>query len=181
MTARVNLDLLKALRQATGASVGDCRAALEQARGDPAKAREVLRRKGAQMAQKREGRATGQGRIASYIHHDGRLGALVEVNCESDFVARTPEFLQFCKDLAMQVAAMNPQYVRPEDAPSGARPSDDMPHASCLLTQPFVKDQGMTVGDLLNGLIAKTGEKVVVRRFVRYAVGESVGTDAGVA
>lgn len=163
----VSLEAIKALREETGASINDVRKALEAAQGDLKKAKTLLREQGALMASKRQDRATGQGRIEAYIHHDGRLGACVEVLCETDFVARTPDFVQFCKDVAMHVAAMAPKYVQPSDAPT------DDPDAPCLLAQPFVKDASQTVGDLLKALIAKTGENVVIRRFTRFVVGES--------
>ena len=170
---KVSLEAIKALREKTSASLNDVRSALESSGGNETKALELLRQRGAQMAQKRQGRATGQGRIESYVHHDGRLGAIVEVNCETDFVARTPEFLQFCSDVAMQVAAMSPRYVRADDATVSERADADALKASCLLEQPFVKDQGTMVGALLQALIAKTGENVVIRRFARFAVGEA--------
>ena len=169
---KISLEAIKALRDETGAPIGDVRSALESAGGDTAKARVLLRQRGASMAQKRQGRVAGQGRIESYIHHDGRLGALVEVNCETDFVARTPDFQQFCRDVAMHVAAVSPRYVRPEDVPPSESLGPEEVKAICLLEQPFVKDQGATVKDLLKVLIAKTGENVVIRRFVKFAVGE---------
>ena len=172
MGAKVSLEAIKALRDKTSASLNDVRQALEASGGNETKALELLRQRGAQIAEKRQGRVTGQGRVESYVHHDGRLGAIVEVDCETDFVARTPEFVQFCRDVAMQVAAMNPRYVKPEDIPSADAAARD-PKAVCLLEQPFVKDQGTTVGELLKALIAKTGENVVVRRFAKFAVGES--------
>jgi len=174
----VSLDAIKALREKTSASLNDVRQALEAAEGDEAKALTWLRQRGAHMAQARQDRATGQGRIESYIHHDGRLGAVVEVNCETDFVARTPEFAQFCRDVAMQVAAMNPRYVRKEDAATKTSHGAEGLKALCLLEQPFVKDQGTTVSSLLEGLSAKTGEHVVIRRFMRFAVGEPLETTA---
>lgn len=166
---KINLEAIKALREETGAPVGDCRAALKDAGGDPAKARALLAKTGARKADARQDRATGQGRIGSYVHHDGRIAALVEVNCETDFVARSEVFQQFCRDVAMQVAAMNPQYLRKEEA---GRATPEELKTVCLLEQPFVRDAGVTVSDLLNSLVAKTGERVVVRRFVRCAVGE---------
>jgi elongation factor Ts len=169
--AKIGVGAIKALRDKTNASLNDVRQALEAAGGDEAKALDWLRQRGAAIAEKRQGRATGQGRVEAYVHHDGRLGALVEVGCETDFVARTPEFLQFCRDVAMQVAAMSPQYLASGDVPAGERNGLD-PKASCLLEQPFVKDQAATVGDLLKGLIAKTGENVVIKRFVRFGIGE---------
>ena len=167
------LEAIKALRKKTSASLNDVRTALESSGGDEAKALELLRQRGAAIAEQRQGRATGQGRIESYVHHNGRIGSLVEVNCETDFVARTPEFLQFCRDLAMQVAAMSPRYLRREDVPAAERLSPEALQEACLLEQPFVKDQGSTVKALLNTLIAKTGEQVVIRRFVKFGVGDS--------
>jgi len=170
---KVSLDAIKALREKTSASLNDVRSALESSGGNETKALELLRQRGAHIAEKRQGRATGQGRIESYVHHDGRLAAIVEVDCETDFVARTPEFTGFCRDVAMHVAAMGPRYVRSEEAPENDRAVADVLKASCLLEQPFVKDQGTTVGELLHALIAKTGENVVIRRFARFAVGEA--------
>lgn len=173
MPRNVSTEAIRALREKTSAPIGECRSALEEAGGDPVKAEALLRQRGIQIAQKRQDRATGQGRIESYIHHDGRLGALVEVNCESDFVARTPDFVQFCKDVALHVAAMGPKYLRVEDVPvdavvGGAAEAKML----CLLEQPFVKDQGSSVGDLLNTLMSKTGEKIVIKRFATFTVGE---------
>ena len=157
MKPKISLDAIKALRDETGAPVGEVRKALEDAGGDPAKARALLQQRGGEAAAKRQGRATGQGRVECYVHHDGRLAALVEVNCETDFVARTDDFKQFCRDVAMHVAAMDPE---------GS--------VQALMAQPFVRDQGTTVGDLLKTLVGKTGENVVIRRFARFAVGEAV-------
>ena len=168
---RVSVEAIKALREKTSASLNDVRQALESAGGDEGKALELLRQRGAAIAEKRQGRATGQGRIEAYVHHDGRLAALVEVNCETDFVARTPEFVQFCRDVAMQVAAMAPHYLKPADAPAGTRPEDAK--VGSLLEQPFVKDQGTTVHELLKALIAKTGENIVIKRFTKFGVGDS--------
>ena len=172
MKSKISLEAIKALREKTSASLSDVRNALEASGGDEAKALEYLRQRGAEIAEQRRGRETGQGRVESYVHHNGRLGALVEVNCETDFVARTPEFLQFCRDVAMQVAAMSPRYVRPEDVPSDHRISPDEIKGVCLLEQPFVKDPTATVHDLLKALIAKSGENVVIRRFVKFTLGE---------
>ena len=168
---KVSLEAIKALREKSLASLSEVRAALEASDGDEAKAFEVLRQRGALIAEKRQGRATGQGRVESYIHHNGRLGALVEVNCETDFVARTPEFLQFCREIAMQVAATNPRYVRLEDVPADVRLTPEERAMACLLEQSLVKDAKMTVQELLRGLIAKTGENVVIRRFVVFSLG----------
>jgi elongation factor Ts len=155
MTKKIGVEAIKALREKTGASLNDVRQALESAGGDEAKALAHLRERGAAIAEKRSGRATGQGRIEAYIHHDGRLGAIVEVGCETDFVARTPDFVQFSKDVAMQVAAMGPEDL------------------DGLMKQPFVKDQGTSVQELLKALIAKTGENVVIKRFSRFGLGET--------
>ncbi len=171
MSVKVSVDAIKALREKTSASLNDVRKALESSGGNEAKALQLLRERGAAIAEKRQGKAAGDGRIESYVHHDGKLAVLVEVNCETDFVARTPDFGQFCKDAALQVAAMSPKYVRAEDAPAGA--DAETVKGQALLAQPFVKDPGTTVGELLNALVAKTGEKVVVRRFARFAVGEA--------
>ena len=171
MPKKVSLEAIKALREKTSASINDVRAALESADGNETKALELLRARGAAIAQTRQGRATGQGRVEAYVHHDGRIGALVEVDCETDFVARTPEFQQFCRDVAMHVAAMSPRYLQAGDVPPAEQPGDVA--ALCLLEQPFVKDQGTTVKDLLKALIAKTGENVVVRRFAKFGIGES--------
>jgi elongation factor Ts len=173
MDNKVDAKSVKSLRDKTGAPFGDCRQALEESAGDETKALARLKERGMQMAQKREGRATGQGRIEAYVHHDGRIAALVEVACETDFVARTPEFAQFCRDVAMQVAAMSPRFVREdENAGSLGIPAEDKAEA-VLLLQPFIKDAKSTVGDLLKALIAKTGENVVIRRFARFGLGES--------
>lgn len=168
----VRLDDLKALRAETSASVNDCRLALESSGGDLPKARDFLRQRGLQIAEKRQGRATSQGRVEAYVHHDGRLAALVEVNCETDFVARSPEFVQLCRDMAMHVAAMTPRYVGRDEVPQDTPVSPEELRTSCLLEQPFVKDQGIAVQDLLKALIAKTGENIVIRRFVQFTVGE---------
>ena len=169
---KMNLDAIKALREKTSAPMGDVRAALQAAGGDAVKAEAWLKQRGFQLAQKRQGRATGQGRVEAYIHHDGKMGALVEVNCETDFVARTSDFSQFLKDVALQVAATAPKYVKADEVPSGTTLRDEERKAQVLLEQPFVKDPGTTIGDLLKALIAKTGENVVIKRVTRFGLGE---------
>ena len=169
MTAKISLDAIKALRNKTGAAVGDVRKALEAAGGDEHKAQEWLKQKGLESAQKREGRATTAGRVDMYVHHDGRVGALVEIDCETDFVARTPDFQQFCRDVAMQVASQQPVCIKPEELPAGSAKEQ------ALLEQPFIKDSKHTIGSLLTTLISKTGENVAIRRFVRFGVGEESG------
>ncbi len=176
MAKKVSLEAIRALREKTSASLNDVRVALKSAGGDESKALILLRQRGADIAERRAGRTTSQGRVEAYVHHDGRLGALVEINCETDFVARTPEFLQFCRDVAMHIAAMGPTHLGPEDLPSETAKDAATAKAVCLLEQPFVKDQGLTVKDLLKTLVAKTGENVVIRRFTRFGVGNAATT-----
>ncbi len=164
----VSTDDVKRLREETGAGVMDSKRALEQAGGDFAKAREVLREQGAAAAAKRSDRATSQGIVEAYIHGGGRIGALVEVNCETDFVARTDTFRSLARDVAMQVAAMNPLGLGVDDVPGDA-PGDKAQHA--LLTQPFIKDSSKTIGDLVKDAIATTGENVKITRFSRFELG----------
>lgn len=167
--ANITVDAIKALRDLTGAGIMDCRRALEEAEGDLDRAQELLREKGVAAASKRSDRTTNEGVIESYIHSGNRLGAIVELNCETDFVARTEEFHALAHDLAMQVAAMAPRCLTPEDLPD-----DDTlkPEQDCLLQQPFIKDPGRTVQDLINEVRGRTGENIQVRRFVRYALGQ---------
>jgi len=164
----VSVQAIKELRELTGVGMLDCKNALEEAAGDLEKAKQILRRRGIAVAEKRAGRETAQGLVQAYIHPDGRLGALVELNCETDFVARTDEFKALAHDLAMQVAATEPSYVSPEDLPTD---SDGDPRDVCLLAQPFIKDPNRSVQDLINDSIAKTGENIRVRRFQRFQLG----------
>ena len=164
----VTADDVKRLREETGAGVMDSKRALEQAGGDFDKARSLLREQGTESAAKRAGRATSQGLVEAYIHGGGRIGALVEVNCETDFVARTDTFRALARDIAMQVAAMNPLGLNPEDVPDDA-PGGKAPNA--LLTQPFIKDSSRTIGDLVKDAIAQTGENVRITRFSRFELG----------
>ena len=165
----VSVDNIKALRELTGAGIMDCKRALQQVNGDLHKAEEVLREQGIASAANKASRATNQGLVDSYIHSGGRIGALVEVNCETDFVARTPDFKELAHDLAMQVAAMTPLYVDSSEIPEGqeANPQED-----CLMYQPFIKDPTKTIQDLVNEAVGKLGENVRVRRFARYSLGE---------
>ncbi len=172
-SSKISLDTIKRLRDQTGAPIGDVRNALSESGGDESKALAWLKQRGSQLADKRQGRATSQGRIEAYIHHDGKMGALVEVGCETDFVARTSDFVQFCKDLALHVAAVGPQYLSQSDVPASAGLSAAQLQAVCLLDQPFVKDQNTSVGELLKLLIGKTGENVVIKRFAKFTVGQS--------
>lgn len=166
----VSTDDVKRLREVTGAGVMDSKRALEEAKGDFDRAQEILREHGAASAAKRADRSTGQGVVEAYIHGGGRIGALVEVNCETDFVARTDTFRDLARDIAMQVAAMNPLGLTEEDVPEGA-PGTPAEHA--LLTQPFIKDASRTIGDLVQDAIAQTGENVRVAHFARFELGTS--------
>jgi elongation factor Ts len=164
----VSPEAVKELRELTGAGMLDCKHALEEAGGEFEKAKEILRQKGHALAAKRAERATAEGVVLSYLHHDGRLGALVEINCESDFVARTEDFQQLAQSIALQVAATNPQFVAPEDVPDGA---EGDPKEICLLLQPFVRDESVSIKDMVNEAIRKTGENIRVRRFARFELG----------
>lgn len=164
----VSPEAVTELRELTGAGMLDCKHALEEAGGEFEKAKEVLRQKGHALAAKRAERATAEGVVLSYLHHDGRLGALVEINCESDFVARTEDFQQLAQSIALQVAATNPQFVAPEDVPDGA---EGDPKEICLLLQPFVRDESVSIQDMVNEAIRKTGENIRVRRFARFELG----------
>jgi elongation factor Ts len=168
MTTQISAAAVKDLRDRSGAGIMECRRALEVASGDIDKALGVLREQGQSKAEKRSSRETSQGMVESYIHGAGRIGALVELNCETDFVGRTEDFRTLAHDLAMQVAATNPPYLSAEDVP----PGDEVdPKEACLLEQPFIKDPGKNVRDLVNEAISKTGENVRVRRFARFELG----------
>lgn len=159
---------VKELRERTGAGMLECKQALEAAKGDVKKAMEALKEKGHKMAEKRADRETAEGMVQSYIHHNHRVGALVEVNCESDFVARTDDFKHLVSAVALQVAGSNPKYLSKEDVPNG---SDEDPKLVCLLEQSCLKDESMTIGELVRDTIAKTGENVRIRRFARFELG----------
>ena len=159
---------VKVLRERTGAGVMDCKKALEEANSDMDKAAEILRQKGLAAAEKRATRLASQGLVEAYIHAGGRIGAIVELNCETDFVARTDTFKGLAHDIAMQVAAMGPLCVSEEDLPSGA---EGDPAQLCLLPQPFIRDASKTIRELITEAIAKTGENIQVRRFSRFELG----------
>ena len=165
----ITTDQIKDLRQASGAGVMDCRNALKEVNGDKAKALEYLQKQGLVKAQKTVGRTAKQGLVVSYIHAGGRIGALVEVNTETDFVARTAEFQGLAHSVAMQVAAMAPEYLSKNECPTGVE--IDFQNA-CLLLQPYIKDPTKTIQDLVTELIAKTGENIVISRFVRFELGK---------
>ncbi|NMB02681.1 MAG: translation elongation factor Ts [Firmicutes bacterium] len=199
--AEVTAAMVRELREKTGAGMMDCKKALVETNGDMSAAIDYLREKGLAAAAKKSGRIAAEGVVESYIHAAGRIGVLVEVNCETDFVAKTEEFAQLAKDIAMHIAASKPEYVSREDIPEDVlehertiyrniaqnegKPEhiidkivegriDRYAKEVCLLDQPFVKDPDMTVGELLTAKVAKIGEKISVRRFVRYERGEGL-------
>ncbi len=199
MAKEITAQMVKQLREATGAGILDCKKALQEAGGDMERAVEILREWGIAKAAKKVGREAREGIIGHYVHMGGKMAAIVEVNCETDFVARTPEFQQLAKDLAMQVVAARPRWVRREDVPqeviekekeilraqladSGKPPQiveriiegklNKWFEEVCLLEQPFIRDEDKTVGDLIQEYIAKLGENIVVRRFARFEIGE---------
>jgi elongation factor Ts len=160
---------VKALRDRTGAGVMECKNALAEADGDEQRAMVVLQARGIELAEKRAHRQTSQGLVECYIHAGGRIGAMVEVNCETDFVARTDAFKTLTHDLAMQVAASSPLSVAEEDLPPG---TEGDPAELCLLRQSFIRDESRTVEDLVKEAIARTGENIRVRRFARFELGQ---------
>ncbi len=198
--ATISAGMVKELREKTGAGMMDCKNALTEVDGDIEKAVEFLRKKGLATAQKRAGRALNEGIIQSYIHMTGKLGVLVEVNCETDFVAKNEDFQEFAKNIAMHIAASNPLGITPEDVPNDViekekeiyraqaldmgKPENVVDkivegklnkfyEESCLLNQPYVRDTNISIADLLNEQIAKIGENISIKRFVRYQIGES--------
>jgi elongation factor Ts len=194
----VNANMIKELRARTNAGIMDCKEALQEAGGDMEKAVDFLRKKGLATALKRAGRETSEGAICSYIHTGGKLGVLVEVNCETDFVGKTDVFTEFVRNIAMHIAATRPLGIGREDVPEEViRREEDIYRAqaketgkpekildkivegkmekfykeACLLEQQYVKDTDLTIQDLINEMVAKTGESISVRRFVRYQLG----------
>ncbi len=164
----ISTEMIKELRSQSGAGIMDCRTALVDTEGDMGKAVQILKEKGRLTAKKTEHRVTAQGLVEAYIHTAGRIGAMIEVNCETDFVARTNEFKELVHNLAMQVAALCPRFVSGEEVPEG---TDVDPKETCLLLQPYIKDPTRTVNDIIVEVIAKTGENIRVKRFVRYELG----------
>ena len=171
----VSMDLIKELRHLTSAGISDCKKALEDADGDLKKAVELIRKRGLEIAAKKQSRTASQGRIEAYVHLHNKIGVLVEVNCETDFVAKNDDFKRFTKDLAMQIAACAPAYVKKEDVPEdiiqAEEDKENFYKTNCLLQQPFIKDPSIAIKDYLTDLIAKIGENIVVRRFTRYQIG----------
>jgi elongation factor Ts len=195
----ISAELVKELRRLTGAPLMDCKKALEKTGGDIQQAMNVLREKGIAVATKRSGKEAREGIVVSYIHHSGKVGVLLELNCETDFVARTDEFKQLAHDLAMQVAAMAPTYISREDVPPEVLEQEKEVHRKwaesqgkppqavekmvegrlenffatvCLLEQPFIKDEDKKVKDVIAEAMGKIGEKIAVGRFTRYEIGE---------
>jgi elongation factor Ts len=172
----VSVNLIKELRNMTCASVAHCKEALEESKGDIKKAVELLRKRGLEIAAKKQDKQAKEGRIEAYVHLGNKIGVLLEVDCETDFAARNSDFTQFTKDLTMQIAACDPLYIKKEDVPAAAikkeKNKEEFYKSHCLLEQPFVKDPAITVKDYLGSLVAKIGENVVIRRFIRYKVGE---------
>src|SRR5580700_9541178 len=198
----VPAQLVKELRERTGAGFNDCRNALVEATGDVERAIAILRRKGQAAAQKKAQRQASEGMIGHYIHAGGKIGVLVEINCESDFVARTEDFQRLCHDVAMHVAALDPRYVRREEvtpqildhereiyreqARATGKPEpviekivngkmEKFYEENCLYEQHFIKDESVTVGELVSQMIHKLGENISIRRYVRFKVGEGAG------
>jgi elongation factor Ts len=198
--ATISAAMVKELREKSGAGIMDCKEALAECEGDMEKATDFLRKKGLATAAKRAGRATSEGTIQSYIHMGGKIGVLVEVNCETDFVAKNEDFVEFVRNIAMHIAATNPVSITSEDVPEEivaremeiyraqavemGKPEKMIDKISegklnkffkesCLMNQVYVKNPDITVADYLNEVIAKTGEKITIKRFARYQVGEA--------
>ncbi|MFA5145597.1 MAG: elongation factor Ts [Candidatus Omnitrophota bacterium] len=172
---KISVDSIKELRKLTCASFAHCRKALEEAGGDIGKAVEFLRKHGLEIAAKK-GTTAREGRVEAYVHLGNKIGVLLEVNCETDFVARNDDFMQFTKDVSMQITATSPVYIKKEDVPGDViekeKNKEEFYKNNCLLEQVFIKDSSITVKDYLGGLIAKLGENIIIRRFTRYKVGE---------
>jgi elongation factor Ts len=197
----ISIELVKDLRQRTGAGVIDCKTALNETRGDVDAAIEYLRRKGLATAAKKAGRIATDGLVSSYIHTGGKMGVLVEINCETDFVAKTEDFQTFVKNIAMHIAAASPQYIRREEIPAEVLESEKRIYRSqaiesgkpekvidkivqgkierfysevCLIEQTYFKDPDLTVKEVLDAMIAKVGENITIRRFARFQLGEGL-------
>jgi len=204
-TMNISATQVKELREKTGAPMMDCKQALTEAKGDMEQAVVVLRKKGVSVAAKKAARVTSEGSVASYIHAGGKIGVLVEINCESDFVARTEDFKELVHDIAMHIAASDPKFVRKEDVtPEAYEREKDIYRAQaiasgkpaniaekmvegkmakfyeevCLLEQPFIKDQTVSIAQLIAAKIGKLGENIAVRRFARFKVGDAGETIA---
>ena len=165
---KIPVEAVRELRNRTNAGVMDCNKALHDAGGDMEKAAEFLKQRGLAIAEKKKDMVAGEGVIKAYVHHTKRIGALVELNCETDFAAHTAIFEELARDLAMQVAAASPQFVSSEEMSPEAQAD---PQVACLLSQPFIKEPGKTVQDVIAEAIAKVGENIKVRRFARFELG----------
>jgi len=197
--ATISAAMVKQLREQTGAGIMDCKEALSECSGDVSKAVDFLRKKGLATAAKRAGRATTEGIIESYIHMDSKLGVLVEINCETDFVAKNDDFKEFAKNIAMHITATNPVSIRPEDVPKETIDKEKEIYReqvlemgkpekivdkivegklkkyfkeNCLMNQAYVRDPDITIEDLLNEIVAKIGENIAIKRFARFKIGE---------
>ena len=172
----ITVDMIKELREMTSCGVIECKNALEEAGGDADKAKKILQKRGLELAAKKGGRAAKEGRIEAYIHQGAKIGVIVEVNCETDFVAKNENFCQFTKDVAMQIAAANPKYIKKEDVSedmlSEEKDQEAFIKEQCLMEQPFVKDPKKTIQNYLNELVASMGENIFISRFIRYKVNE---------
>ena len=172
----ITKDQIKELRDMTSCGVIDCKKALEESKGDMKKAKELLQKRGLELAAKKADRETKEGRVEAYVHMGNKIGVLVEVNCETDFVARNEDFCIFTKDLAMHIAASNPKYIKKQEIPQEIlkeqKDIEQYTKEHCLLDQVFIKDPSRTIQDYLNALVAKIGENIYISRFIRYKVNE---------
>lgn len=172
----ITTDTIKELRELTSCGVIECKKALEEAKGDMEKAKKILQKRGLELAAKKGGRAAREGRIEVYLHQGAKIGVIVEVNCETDFVAKNEDFCRFTKDVAMQIAAVNPKFVKREDVPADVtaeqKDVEEFYKETCLLEQPFIKDPKKTIKDCMTALVASVGENIYINRFVRYKVNE---------
>jgi len=164
----ISANIVKELRQKTGAGIMDCKKALTEAGGNLDKACEIISQRGLAIAKKKSERSAEQGLIECYVHTGNHLGVMVELNCETDFVARTPEFKELAHNIALQISAMSPRYIAKDEVPADIK---DEPAAICLLLQPFIKDPAKSIQDIITETVAKTGENIKVRRFVRFELG----------
>lgn len=207
MSEKIDAKLVKELREKSGAPMGDCLKALQESKGNMEEAFVILRKRGMASAQKKASRSTNEGAVGTYIHAGGKIGVLIEVNCESDFVARTDDFQNLLKDIAMHIAATDPRYIRPEDVTAGDMDREKEIYRAqaaatgkpapvvekivegkmskfyeevCLLEQPFIKEQGVTIKELIAQKVGKLGENITIRRFARFKVGDPNWTVAQV-
>ena len=173
----ITVETIKELREMTSCGVIECKKALEEAKGDFEKAKKILQQRGLEIAAKKGSREAKEGRVEAYVHQGSKIGVLVEVNCETDFVAKSDEFARFTKDVAMQIAAASPKYIKKEDisadALKGQADQKAFVKETCLLEQPFIKDPQKTINDCMHALIASVGENIFISRFVRFKVNEA--------